>query len=399
MAKSPGAPGQERPEAMPEGAQFDSSVAQAASERLLGAERPPNVIGFGHGVKWTNNQPTGQEAVVVFVEQKLDVAPAERIPAEIAGKPTDVVAIGAVIAQQLLRERRAVEADGFRGELGQLATEQRAVLRVPARERERLLEGVAVPELEVGVQELARRARPARGGYSVGHPSVTAGTIATCVYDLLPGATVNPPVPGVGVPSKYYLLSNNHVLANSNEAEIGEPILQPGRFDGGVDPNDRIARLSRFVPIMFEPPMPRANHRNVIDAAIAEGQFHELEREVYWNGAPKGWYPRARIKVGDRVKKTGRTTSFTVGRVIATNATIDVSYPGGRVARFMDQIVTTNMSAGGDSGSLVLSSAPGSQPGTEDDFAVGLLFAGSAVATIVNHYEHVRALLRVELYP
>jgi hypothetical protein len=56
--------------------------------------------------------------------------------------------------------------------------------------------------------------------------------------------------------------------------------------------------------------------------------------------------------------------------------------------RFTDQIVTTNISAGGDSGSLVV---------TFDNVAVGLLFAGSSVATIVKQIENVRALLRVEV--
>jgi hypothetical protein len=32
-----------------------------------------------------------------------------------------------------------------------------------------------------------------------------------------------------------------------------------------------------------------------------------------------------------------------------------------------------------------------------DDIAVGLLFAGSSVATIVNQIENVRSLLRVEV--
>ena len=400
MAKTPSEKSSQRQhEAMPEGAEFGTGVAKAAAERLLGEDRPPNVIGFGHGVKWTNNQPTGDDALLVFVEQKLDVPAAERVPAEIGGKQTDVVAIGTVMAQQLLRDRTPLDHDGVSGEPKQLGSSQRAVLRVPERDQLRFLEGLAGQELEVGVQALAKRARPARGGYSVGHVNITAGTIATCVYDFLPGATVNPPAPGIGVPTKFYLLSNNHVLANSNNAMIGDPILQPGPFDGGTDPADRIARLSRFVPITFEPPVPRASHRNLVDAAVAEGQFHDLEREVYWHGVPRGWYPRTRLKVGDRVKKTGRTTNFTRGRVIATNATIDVNYGGGRIARFLDQIVTTNISAGGDSGSLVLSSAPGSQPGTQDDFAVGLLFAGSPQATIVNHFEHVRALLRIELYP
>ena len=50
--------------------------------------------------------------------------------------------------------------------------------------------------------------------------------------------------------------------------------------------------------------------------------------------------------------------------------------------------MTTNISAGGDSGSLVLSL---------DNVAVGLLFAGSSIATIANQIENVRSLLRVEV--
>ena len=58
------------------------------------------------------------------------------------------------------------------------------------------------------------------------------------------------------------------------------------------------------------------------------------------------------------------------------------------MARFIDQIVTTCISAGGDSGSLV---------STLDNVAVGLLFAGSSVATIINQIENVRSLMRVEV--
>ena len=75
------------------------------------------------------------------------------------------------------------------------------------------------------------------------------------------------------------------------------------------------------------------------------------------------------------VKKTGRTTHFTTGRVTALNATVNVGYGGGKVAKFVNQIITTDMSAGGDSGSLVLD---------WQNRPVGLLFAGSSVATILN---------------
>src|SRR3546814_17005347 len=111
--------------------------------------------------------------------------------------------------------------------------------------------GQAVP-LEVSTQLLAQRSRPASGGYSVGHKSITAGTIGTCVYDM-----VGTPGNAVGIPAHYYILSNNHVLANSNTAQPGDAVLQPGPFDGGPDPADRIAPLSRFIPTTFPPPVPR----------------------------------------------------------------------------------------------------------------------------------------------
>ena len=90
-----------------------------------------------------------------------------------------------------------------------------------------------------------------------------------------------------------------------------------------------------------------------------------------------------------QVHKCGRTTNYSIGRITAVHATVDVNYGGGRVARFRDQIITTNMSAGGDSGSMVAT--------REGNKAVGLLFAGSSVATILNQIQHVRSLLRIEI--
>ena len=307
-----------------------------------------NVVGMGVGVKWKKGQPTGEPALVVLVSQKLDkdqVSKADLIPSKLAEMQTDVLAIGYPFA------------------------------------------GGNHP-LEAGIQTLTKRIRPAQGGYSVGHIAITAGTIATCVYDILPGGGVSPPVHGTGIPPKYYILSNNHVLANSNAAALGDPILQPGPFDGGVFPADRIASLSRFIPITFAPAVPLVLHNNRVDAAVAEGQFHDLDREIYWTGHVRGWRKKANVIVGTIVQKTGRTTNYTTGRITAINATIDVNYGGGNVARFKDQIVTTNMSAGGDSGSLVT---------TPDDVAVGLLFAGSVSAMIANQIENVRALLKVEV--
>ncbi|MBN1582873.1 MAG: hypothetical protein JXA89_19335 [Anaerolineae bacterium] len=319
----------------------------ASCETFL--EKPrANVIGMGVGVKWISGQPTGEPALVVLVTQKLEkgqVSKADLIPNKLQDMQTDVLAIGYPMAG-----------------------------------------GGSAPAITA--QSLAKRIRPAEGGYSVGHVRITAGTIATCVYDILRDGKVSPPLQGYGVPKQYYILSNNHVLANSNDASPGDPILQPGPYDGGTDPADRIAKLSRFVPIDFEPAIPREKHRNLVDAAIAEGEFCDLDREIYWCGYVRGWRPKDKVTIGTIVQKTGRTTNYTTGRITVVDATVDVGYGGGRVARFTDQIVTTDMSAGGDSGSLVT---------TLDNVAVGLLFAGSSSATIVNQIEHVRSLLRVEV--
>ena len=53
--------------------------------------------------------------------------------------------------------------------------------------------------------------------------------------------------------TKIYALSNNHVFAAINNANIGDAILQPGAGDGGSDPADRIGTLYAFQPINFTP--------------------------------------------------------------------------------------------------------------------------------------------------
>ncbi|WP_242475815.1 hypothetical protein [Bacillus cereus group sp. N6] len=86
--------------------------------------------------------------------------------------------------------------------------------------------------------------------------------------------------------------------------------------------------------------------------------------------------------------KVGRTTNHTHGVITAVNATVDVNYGSGRIARFRDQIIITNLSSSGDSGSLIT---------TNDGIAVGLLFASLSSVTIANHIEHVRSLLGIEV--
>lgn len=331
-----------------------TKAKEASEEEFLTAkdQRSSNVVGMGVGVKWKNGEPTGEPATVVLVTHKLpkdQVNKDDQVPSKLKDMQTDVLAVGQIVAGG----------------------------------------GDSPPSpQETGSNTLVRRMRPAEGGYSVGHEDITAGTIGTSVYDILPGGSTNPPQHGVGVPSKYYILSNNHVLANSNNASLGDPILQPGPFDGGVDPADRIATLSRFIPIDFFPAIPLHLHCNVVDAAIAEHVDEDCDRKIYYLGFVRGWRRRTQVLPGNLVQKTGRTTNFTTGRVQVVEATVDVGYGGGRVARFRDQILSTRMGAGGDSGSVWT---------TYDNVAVGLHFAGSPFVSVANQIENVRFLLRVEV--
>jgi S1-C subfamily serine protease len=297
-----------------------------------------NVVGVAVSHKIKKEQDTGDPCLTVFVEQKLDrslLGSAQTIPKTIKKYKTDVVETGPIFAEPHIAE-----------------------------------DLVEDEEPDVGIQTLRGRIRPVEGGYSVGHYQITAGTMATAVYDRSPFP---------GIPRRYYMLSNNHVLANSNNARVGDPILQPGPHDGGTYPRDMVARLYRFVPIRFD------GSCNYVDAAIAVGEFHDLDREVYWIGYVKGV---ATVGVNTIVQKTGRTTSYTTGRVTAINATVNVNYGGGRVGRMCRQIVTTNMSAGGDSGSLLCDM---------NENAVGLLFAGSSSVTIHNDIRYVQALLGIRV--
>lgn len=197
--------------------------------------------------------------------------------------------------------------------------------------------------------ELQQRQRPLRPGLSVSHVDVTAGTIGAFVADGSGAALV---------------LSNNHVLADSDRGVAGDVVLQPGVADGGSADGDRIGVLDGVVAL--DPVAP-----NLVDAATARLDDDVEVSAQYPAGALAGW-----VAVTDdvEVEKAGRTTGVTRGRVSAIEIDgISVQYPAG-VIDFDDQIEVTGagsagFSAGGDSGSLVY------RPDTRE--AVGLLFAGS----------------------
>ncbi len=208
------------------------------------------------------------------------------------------------------------------------------------------------------VQSFTGRQRPAKGGDSCGPAAGNwSGTL---------GARVSQKTTAC-------ILSNWHVLYGG-AAKDGDPVLQPGRGDGGTYPADTIAYNLKGVLDQF------------VDAAIAEIR---KPADDYVAEGTRCFGPITGVGVAVvnmKVKKCGRTTEATNGTVRSTNATVRVSgYPGGdRI--FTDQILMTAMSQPGDSGSIVLD---------DNNEAVGLLFAGGDSDTIANKIQRVIAAFSV----
>ena len=182
-----------------------------------------------------------------------------------------------------------------------------------------------------------------RAGGSVGHFRITAGTLGGFVED----------------DDNYYMLSNNHVFANSSCCLSGDPIVQPGPAD--ITASFRvIGRLDRWFPLS------RARLDGV-DAALVSFS-DEVNFFEPWNYAGIGTIGTApvanRFSV-TRVIKKGRTTGIRRGTVSAfelDGISIDYSQAedGTAVVTFDDQIEivgtppTTPFSQPGDSGSFVI---------------------------------------------
>lgn len=230
----------------------------------------------------------------------------------------------------------------------------------------------------VAFSDPTERQRPASVGYSVGHPDITAGTIGARVKDAA---------------GNVYILSNNHVLAASNDAQFDDPAWQPGAYDGGTSA-DSIGYLWSFKVIKFS----RGN--NTMDAAIARSDVTNLGNatpagdgygtpnvQIHGDANGDGVFDDKTALLGLDVQKYGRTTKLTQGTITGINATVTVCYEGFIVctksARFVDQLIIEpgTFSDGGDSGSLIVSIV-GNHP-------VGLLFAGSSTQTIANRIDLV----------
>ena len=216
-----------------------------------------------------------------------------------------------------------------------------------------------------------------------------------------------------------YILSNNHVFARVNLASSftdtvsfldtfgAENIIQPGLIDQGQDSgegvctqdaSETVANLTEFVQIYFNDEEAFDNSPvNHVDAAIAQVVSGRVSAEILDIGelSSATVAPQARMAV----KKSGRTTGLTNRKIRAVDVPANEGYTDQcdgvvlRTAYFENQILVwgSGFSAGGDSGSLVVENVD------SNPRAVGLLFAGSVISTLVNPIDTVLEELSAEL--
>jgi len=198
-----------------------------------------------------------------------------------------------------------------------------------------------------------------------------------------------------------YLVSNNHVIANENNASVGDSIVQPGTLDltqtelqqmntiGKLRNQLEIGTLDAWVDIDL-------SAVNEVDVAIASlnGVRDETKlsrigfgSEAVRFGKPYKLNANAEIEGDARVYKAGRTTGWTEGEVTAIGVNVNIRYSSG-VAQFKNQIAITPstdntgpFSDRGDSGSGIWN--------TENEL-VALLYAGSPSRTLANPVDLVR---------
>ncbi|GAI77722.1 unnamed protein product, partial [marine sediment metagenome] len=271
--------------------------------------RKSGVVTVGLGTKTVSGVDTGKTALVVGVIKKLPLK-------EIYAGAKVVLEDGSFIW---------VHAEDI----------------IPARVNGLITDVIETHEIKFRTLDRTAKWRPAPGGVSIAHKDTTAGTLGSLVRKN----------------GELMILSNNHVLANVNQAQIGDPILQPGPYDGGTVENDEIAKLHDFVGIemlgLSQCPVSGAIvnvfnfvarllgrktrltalaglEGNLVDCAIAKPNRDEdvVDTILEVDGISGEVEP----EVGMEVKKSGRSSGLTYGRITQVNVSANVNMGDGRFA-------------------------------------------------------------------
>ncbi|WP_018686622.1 DNA/RNA non-specific endonuclease [Actinokineospora enzanensis] len=215
---------------------------------------------------------------------------------------------------------------------------------------------------EVGADERKVRVDPVRPGVSVGHPTITCGTVGAIVYDRQDGTP--------------YVLSNWHVLDGA-DGRVGDEVVQPGAYDDNRVDGTGLGPLTRsYLGIAGDAAVAAVTDR-AVDASIVG--LDVAPEEI---GEPE---------LGDKVVKSGRTTGVTHGVVRRIDAIVKIDYPGvgsRNIGCFEIGVDPAHepdggeITKGGDSGAAWLFKAGNGRP---TRVLAGLHFAGEGGGDVDEH--------------
>ncbi|WP_054048138.1 DNA/RNA non-specific endonuclease [Alloactinosynnema sp. L-07] len=230
-----------------------------------------------------------------------------------------------------------------------------------------VLERTYRPDFRVVAEAAANdrkvRLDPIRPGVSVGHPSITCGTVGAIVYDVETG--------------KPCALSNWHVL-HGHDGALGDTVVQPGTHDDNRNDRNHLGPLVRsYLGVAGDGAIAAVEGR-AIDPSILE--LDVVPEEL---GEPE---------LGDKVVKSGRTTGVTHGIVRRVDTLAKINYGGDRgvveIGCFEIGVDPARkpsdgeISRGGDSGAAWVFKAANGRPGK---VLAGLHFAGEGTGDPDEH--------------
>jgi hypothetical protein len=272
----------------------------------------PNIVAIGIAEKRTEKKGTGELGLCFYVEKKL---PKAKVKSNKVIPPVLSVA-----------DRTAVFTD----------VQQIGELR----------------------PQVNKRQAPLMSGFSLGNDSDT-GTLGAIVKKG----------------SKFFLLSNSHVLARSGKGKVGDDIIYPGDADT-KGKTQKVAALSNILP--FKAGDDFLNHVDAALAQVDDNFIDKLDFSVRGAKSPLGTTDAVR---GMKIVMRGRTSGDSAGVVEDVHFSVVLPYPGVGKVGFIDQVKCTRYSKPGDSGSLIVDQKSGK--------IVGLHFAGSDAGSIFNPISEV----------
>jgi hypothetical protein len=280
----------------------------------------PGVTGVDIGPKIVDGKETDELAVRVYVQEKKDleaVPTNERIPRSTSGIKTDVI-------------ERTFELHQLRARVADVEV-----------------------QVDTGTYD------PLKGGISIGPCRAIGGYVYTGTL----GAIVTDNETGDPL-----MLSNFHVMCVDDGWSAGDTMTQPSRVDGGSCPSGIVGELRRAVLAGTT-----GTDGPGVDAAVASISGRPHKCEIVEIGEVKG---KATAANNMAVRKRGRTTGLTYGKVDSLDLTVKVPYGDGlgdvilskQIAIVPDTTRSERFGQKGDSGSVVVN---------DDNKIVGLYFAGA----------------------